>query len=160
MPFSSFLKIVITVLLLRHCFILKIHTYSILEWVSTLGSICIKMSVLLCQKAVLSKSSSWSQVTSWLIPEIASLKWKKKSSVASFVDENIRVFSPQGHKCIPDGLSNWTMIILCSPRFEISAYFRSALTRSAVLEWSLVSFLSEIHWDRFSSRHTVTPKLL
>lgn len=78
------------------------------------------MSVLLCQKAVpehppvglkyelINPRSSISEVK------------KKKAQMLHLLMKIIQVFSPQGHKCIPDGLSNWTMIILCSPslRFQ------------------------------------------
>ena len=126
MPFFLFLEnCYLQCLLLRRCFILKNPYLFHMGMSEHFRQYLYKNECSVMSEGCSLASSSWSQVTSWLIPEIASLKWKKKSSMASFIDENIQVFSPQGHKCIPDWLSNWTMIILCSPVFEISAHFRS-----------------------------------
>lgn len=126
MPFFLFLEnCYLQCLLLRHCFILKNPYLLHIGMSEHFRQYLYKNECSLMSEGCSLASSSWSQVTSWLIPETASPKWKKKAPWLHLLMKNIKVFSPQGHKCIADGFSNRNMIILCSPLFGISTHFQS-----------------------------------
>ena len=79
MPFFLFLEnCYLQCLLLRRCFILKNPYLFHMGMSEHFRQYLYKNECSVMSEGCSLASSSWSQVTSWLIPEIASLKWKKK----------------------------------------------------------------------------------